>query len=263
MNPDCERALLAMDTLAEPDWLQGHLAGCAACRAEAELRERVRVGLRRAVRSTPVDARMESRVRVAMAPPGFRSRWQPYAAAAALLMAVGSYWAVPWAQNRMSESAYFDVLPDGVSRIMRVGLSDHIHCAAFRKWPKHGTEQALPAAFRPVLTHIPSNYRVVSGHECKARGRSFIHLVMRDANDGLVSLVIARKQDGETFANSPLRRVASGAPVFHEDVPRFQIAGFEADAFLVFVVSEMGTEANQQLAATVAGPVTALLNSIG
>jgi hypothetical protein len=50
--------------------------------------------------------------------------------------------------------------------------------------------------------------------------------------------------------------------VFHEDVPRFQIAGFEADAFLVFVVSEMDAAANQQLAATVAGPVTTLLNTI-
>ena len=67
MNPDCERALLEMDTLADPEWLQGHLAGCATCRAEAALRERVRVGLQRAVRATPVDARMESRVRVAMA----------------------------------------------------------------------------------------------------------------------------------------------------------------------------------------------------
>jgi hypothetical protein len=86
---------------------------------------------------------------------------------------------------------------------------------------------------------------------------------MRDAKDGLVSLVIARKQDGETFSNSPLRRVAGGGTVFHEDVPRFQIAGFEADAYLVFVVSEMDAAANQQLAVTVAGPVTALLNTIG
>ena len=263
MNPDCERALLELDRQAGDAWLQDHLAGCAACRAEAELRERVRVRLRQAVRSAPVDGGLESRVRVAMAPPGFRTRWQPYAAAAALLMAVGSYWAVPWAESRMNERAYFSALPDSVSRIMRVGLSDHVHCAAFRKWPKQGTEQALPPAFRPVLNHIPANYRVVSGHECKARGRSFVHLVMRDSTDSLVSLVIARKQDGETFANSPLRRVAGGGMAFHEDVPRFQIAGFEADAFLVFVVSEMGTEANQQLAATVAGPVTALLNSIG
>ena len=260
MNPDCERALLGMDSGEDAAWLQGHLSGCAACREEAALRDRVRAGLRRAVRSTPVDSRLESRVRVAMAPPGFRSRWQPYAAAAALLIAIGGYWAVPWAQNRMSENAYFDALPESVSRIMRVGLSDHVHCAAFRKWPKHNAEQTLPAPFRPVLSHIPAGYRVVAGHECKARGRAFVHLVMRDSNDALVSLVIARKQAGETFANSPLRRVAG---VFTEAVPRFQIAGFEADAYVVFVVSEMDGTANQQLAAAVAAPVTALLNSIG
>lgn len=263
MNPNCERALWEMDRGEDPAWLEGHLAGCAACREEAALRDRVRAGLRRAVRSTPVDSRLESRVRVAMAPPGFRSRWQPFAAAAALLIAIGGYWAVPWAQNRMSENAYFDALPESVSRIMRVGLSDHVHCAAFRKWPKHNAEQALPVPFRPVLNHIPANYRVVAGHECKARGRAFVHLVMRDGNDTLVSLVIARKQAGETFANSPLRRVAGSVGVFAEDVPRFQIAGFEADAYVVYVVSEMDVAANQQLAAAVAAPVTALLNSIG
>ena len=112
MNPDCERALREMDADFDAAWLQEHFAACAVCRAEGELRARLRLDLRRAVRSATVDPKLESRVRVAMAPPGFRQRWQPYAAAAAVLIAVGSYWAVPWAESRMSESAYFSALPE-------------------------------------------------------------------------------------------------------------------------------------------------------
>jgi len=258
MKPDCQRALLNLDREPGPMDL-AHLAECEACRGEAALRERVRVELQRAVRSSPVDAALQQRVRASLAAPR-SSNWRMYAAAAVLLIAVGSYWAVPWAENRMAESAYFRALPDTVSRIMRVGLSDHVHCAVFRKWPKQAAPEELPAPYRPVMSHIPAGYRVVAGHECKAQGRLFIHLVMRSPDEKTVSLVMARKQPGETFATSSLRRVMG---VFTEDVPRFQIAGFEASSFLIFVVSDMGGAENEQLAWTLAVPVTAMLDALG
>ncbi|MFN0104781.1 MAG: anti-sigma factor family protein [Bryobacteraceae bacterium] len=271
MNADCQRALLNLDReqdAVETAWQNAHLAGCEACRAETELRERVQVGLRRAVRTQTVEPELEQRVRASLARPGFRRQWQPYAAAAALLIAVSGYWALPWVENRMAESAYFRSLPESVSQIMRVGLSDHVHCAVFRKWPKQAPPVAevvmdLPAPYRPVTAHIPAGYRVVAGHECRAQGRSFIHLIMRGPEDKTVSLVMAKKQAGETFANSSLRRVMGALPVFSEDVPRFQIAGFEAASFLIFVVSDLDGAENRQLALTLAGPVTAMLDKLG
>ena len=78
-----------------------------------------------------------------------------------LVEAVGSYWIAPIVENRISESAYYRTLSAGVSRIMRVGLSDHVHCAAFRKLPRQAEPGKLPAAYRPVLAHIPRSYRVI------------------------------------------------------------------------------------------------------
>jgi len=264
MNADCQRALLNLDLeidAAEAEWQDGHLLGCEACRTEADRRDRVRAGLQRAVKSTPVDVTFEQRLRGSLARPSFLRQWRAFAAAAVVLISAGLYWIGPVIESRVRESAYFQVLPETVSRIMRVGLSDHVHCAAFRKFRKPPVAEELPAAFRPVLAHIPAGYSVAAAHECKTQGRPFVHFVLRGAGEKTVSLVMARKQRGETFANSALRRVA-GSAVFTEDVPRFQIAGFEAESYLVFVVSDMTGEQNQQLAFTLAGPVTALLNRL-
>jgi hypothetical protein len=264
MNGDCQRALLNLDRnfdIAETEWQRAHLAACDPCRTEASSRERVQKGLRRAVKAGPANAALEQRVKAALTP--VHRRWQPYAAAAVLLIALGSYWIWPAVENRLAETAYFQALPESVSRIMRVGLSDHVHCAAFRKFCKPPAAADLPAPFRPALAHVPKGYRVMAAHECKAQGRSFIHLVMRGSHEKTVSLVMARKQAGETFATSSLRRVAGELPVFTEDVPRFQIAGFETPSYLVFVVSDMGSAENQQLAVSLAGPVAAMLDKLG
>jgi anti-sigma factor RsiW len=266
MNPDCQRALLnldrAMDT-GETTWQAAHLAACQACRNEAALRDRLRARLRQAARSAQMDDAFERRIRQAIHAPRPRPQWQAWAAAAAVLLTVSSYWVVPIVSNRIAESAYYRELPETVSQIMRVGLSDHVHCAAFRKFRKPPEPSELPAPFRPVLTHIPAGYRVTAAHECKARGRSFVHFVLNAEGDRTASLMMVRKQPGETFANSPLRRVAGQLPVFTEAVPRFQIAGFEAGAYLVFLVSDMSGEANSQLAQTLAAPVSALLLTLG
>jgi anti-sigma factor RsiW len=264
MNKDCRRALLNLDAeldATQTKWQNSHMASCDPCRAEAAGRERVQMGLRRAVKSRPADTALEQQVKASLAPTPVQRRWQPYAAAAALLIAVGAYWIGRAIENRLTESAYFQSLPESVSRIMRVGLSDHVHCAAFRKFRKPPAAEELPAPFRPVLAHVPAGYRVLAAHECKAQGRSFIHLVMRGTEEKTVSLVMARKQAGETFASSSLRRVA-GSSVFTEEVPQFQIAGFEADSFLVFVVSDLAGSKNQQLASTLAGPLTSMLNKL-
>jgi len=262
MNADCQRVLLHLDReLAPAD--QAHLADCEACRSEAATRERVRLSLRRAVKAAPVDSTIEERVRTSLTPRPVRRLWQAYAAAAVVLLAAGSYWLAPIAKNRMAESAYFRSLPDRVSRIMRVGLSDHLHCAAFRKFRKPPVPEDLPAAYRPVLSHVPPGYRVLVAHECEAQGRSFIHLAMRGADEKTVSLVMARKEAGESFATSSLKRVMGALPVFTEEVPQYRIAGFESGSFLVFIVSDMSETENRQLALTLAGPVTAMLNLLG
>lgn len=265
MNAECQRFLGNLDLELEPAeaaWQEAHRTGCAACAAEAETRERIRSALRRAVRAVPVTPELENSIRTARRRPYISRRWHGYAAAAAVFILAGAFLAAPYITVFLEETAYYAALPETVSRIMRVGLADHVHCAAFRKFRKPPVATDLPAPFRPVLRHVPPGFGVQAAHECKAQGRNFIHLVLRSPEGKTVSLVMARKSAGETFANSPLRRVLGGLPVFTEDVPHYRIAGFEADSFLVFVVSDMSAADNQQLALSLAAPVVALLNTI-
>lgn len=276
MSPDCERALLHFDcelNSTESAWLNQHLDACADCRAEQALRDRLRSGLRRAAREPVNAAALERAIRAEVTAPPFLTRWQ-WAAAAAVFLAIGAYWAVPWTANRMSETAYFRALPQSVSPIMRVGLSDHVHCAAFRKWPATPAPLAdvtanLPAEYRPVATAVQARAQqgcqVLLAHQCNAQGRGFIHLAIRTETGKLVSLVMTPKRAGETFQASAVRQIltAGRLPIFAEDVPGYQIAGFETPDFLVYIVSDLPAEENRQLAFRLAEPVEAALRNRG
>ena len=75
---------------------------------------------------------------------------------------------------------------------------------------------------------------------------------MKNPEGKTVSLILARREAGESFANSALRNVGG---VFRESAPRFAMAGFEAGAYLAFVISDLDLAANEQLAGLLAEPV--------
>ena len=54
-------------------------------------------------------------------------------------------------ETHISEGAYYRTPPESVTRIMRMGLADHLHCAALRKFRKPPTAEELPAPFRPAI----------------------------------------------------------------------------------------------------------------
>jgi hypothetical protein len=45
---------------------------------------------------------------------------------------------------------------------------------------------------------VPEQYRLMLAHTCRYHKRLFVHLTLNDASR-LLSLVIARKRDGESF----------------------------------------------------------------
>ena len=57
----------------------------------------------------------------------------------------------------------------------------------------------------------------------------------------LISIVIAHKQNGETFRDSTLVPVIEhgGLPIYHDDVQRFDITGFETRSHLVYLISDV------------------------
>ena len=100
-----------------------------------------------------------------------------------------------------------------LAAILKVGLRDHLQCAVFRKYSK----QPLPASQMAadlgpaaplclVQAKLPHDFQVIQGHHCSAGGRQYTHLIMASAGGKLVSLILTRKQPGESLAAAFINR---------------------------------------------------------
>jgi hypothetical protein len=151
-----------------------------------------------------------------------------------------------------------------------VGLGDHIHCAIFRKYPKEPPPvEELEAELGPsyqgllpvVRAAVPNGYRVVMAHECGFAGRDFIHLTFAKGSD-LLSLVVTRRKAGESLDGLRQSSDVAGIPIYQSAAGNYQVAGFEAGNFLAYVVSDLKTKANLQIAANLAPGVRGFLMRI-
>ncbi|HEU0123533.1 MAG TPA: hypothetical protein VFQ91_23585 [Bryobacteraceae bacterium] len=242
--------------------MAAHLAGCAACRDERERREELRHRLRDAVRKPMETAALEQLVRT-------RSRrngggyWVMAAAAAVVAGLVG--WGAyekgysPFGNREQEE--FLASVSGQVSHVMRVGLVDHLHCTVFRKWakpapPLEEVVKEMDPKYRPVALlvsqQMPPGYQMFVAHQCRAGGRRFIHLSLRNEEGKVISLIVTRRQDGETFGGAP-----------YATAHRFQLAGFETTDFLGYVISDLDEAENRQIAQALAGPVAAFLQTVG
>jgi hypothetical protein len=196
-------------------------------------------------------------------------------AVAVLLLMSTAVWIVLRARRGVSpqeQDAYLGQISTRLSTIFRVGLRDHIHCAVFRKYPK------APPAFAEmarelgpqyagliplVQARVPDEYRVIMAHHCTVKARSYTHLVLRSPS-ALLSLIITKKHAGESFSAVKLEPVlqAAGVPVYRARASRFQVAAFETQAYLAFVISDLPAESNLQLAAALAPSVQGFLSQL-
>jgi putative zinc finger protein len=254
-----------------------HLESCPSCSAEVEARSRVRTRLRAAVESQKVPADLTVKIRQMVhrqqsrfLPTAAWSLWA-MAAAAAVVLSVGVW--VTRARTGMPDSldvadragqdVFIQRVSRTVSKVLRVGLGDHIHCAVFRKYPKNPPAVAqLAETMGPVFqglvplvkASVPDRFRILMAHQCSYGTRRFIHVTLSDGAN-LMSLVIARKEPGESLDGlSPSTR-ASGVPVYQGQAERYEIAGFETAQYLAFVISDMNAGNNLQMASNIAPPV--------
>lgn len=167
--------------------------------------------------------------------------------------------------TRGAQNAYISSVSQNVASVMRVGLVDHIHCAVFRKYlktPNSLTQMFsdLGPSFSPLLSvireHVPERYPLVMAHRCSYKQRQFVHFTFKNS-DALLSVVIARKQDGEALSPSELGIALneSGIPVYRSHIQRFQIASFDAGNYLAYVVSDLSNGENSQVAIALAPSV--------
>jgi anti-sigma factor RsiW len=240
-----------------------HLKECDACSRVLVNRTALRDRLRQAARRIETPASLQARIhtqldssRIASARGLSRRQWIPMALAAATLLIAG---VSRWYQSgglrltRASQEDYIASIAPQVSPAMQVGLTQHVHCAVFRRYPSEPPtvaamlkdlgpqySQLIPA----MQQHIPAEFHVVMAHLCSRRGRAYVHVIAR-CGGHLISLLITRKNTGETFADG-LRAVTSpaGTELYASGAQRFSLAGFATREHLVYLVSDLDRNRN-------------------
>jgi hypothetical protein len=171
-----------------------------------------------------------------------------------------------------SHETYIASVTGRVNPVMRVALGGHIHCSVFRRFRKDppklddlarklGPEYAglIPI----VKRHVAQEYRLMIAHKCGHAGRKFIHLSMK-SDSRLMSLVLVRKLDGESFDREQLRAalLQSGLPFYTAGVQRFKIASFESREHLVYLVSDLDQKQNTSMLLAMAPEVSEFLEKM-
>ena len=251
-----------------------HLNSCAECTRIFEDRARVkqRVKLAVAADTVPIELAAEVRNRLRTDRPGFfgdnTARWM-MAAAAVLLLAIvgaGSLW---WSRSGQvgGDDNVFQALSTRAQNLFRVGLVDHVHCAIVsQQWKRFLSLEEMktqtgPSALGPefiglvpaVEAKLGSNYKLIQAHRCVANHRRYIHLILTGNQGGILSLVITEKNN-ESFNQSDMVEVmrASGVPIYRARQGTLEVAGFESDKYLAYVVSNLDRATNLNVASLMA-----------
>ena len=238
-----------------------HFEHCAACAQEAaarrELRGRVRAAAKQAPLPDGLDALVRQRLRNSSRPQP--TRWRLMAIAAVIVVSVGSW----LGYQRFGAPASARLIA-----LLGIGEGNHVHCAVGRqsKTRPVGLDK-LSAEYKPVLAiarqAIPADMPLAVAHECRYRGRPFIHVTFR-REQNLLSVIVVRKQDGETLQSAGARPALSraGLDLYAAGVDRYQGAVFESGGFLVYTVSDLSKRENLRILAALAPAIHNALQQI-
>lgn len=213
--------------------------------------------LRTAVRNIEPPPYLEALVRNRIHAPRKTGPWGARFAVAAVAVVVCLGGAVALRFFTSPQESYITAVSNQVATIMRVGLGDHIHCSVYRKYPKDAPAvETLTASMTPefrgliemVKEHVPGDFQIIMAHKCRYRLRPFVHISLRNGTS-LMSLIIAEKKDGESFRIEGLlpSLQPGGVPVYRSGVQQFQIAAFETDKRLVYVISDLPAGKNTEM----------------
>ena len=250
-----------------------HLEFCADCTRLIESRVRIKQLLKNAVAAEEAPAVLAEQLRHRFrARPGFFSRdtvrWM-IAAAAVLALAIGGVETLRWGYviGVSQPAGVVETVSARVQELLRVGLVDHVHCAivlerwkrfiSFEEMKADSTRSALGPEFIDLVPAVQARlgpyFKMVQGHRCTANHRQYIHLILTGDKGAIVSLVITEKR-GESFAQADAVAVinASGLPIYRDRQGILEIAGFESDKYLAYVVSNLNHDSNLNVASTIA-----------
>ncbi len=265
---NCDHILEYLDSSSDLEFrddaagLLRHVETCPACTAEIQARRELRDRLRAAVRGVETPENLERRVQAAIRPRAGRMISRPWmmALAACFAIAFGVNVAYQFGSLRFTaqgQNDYISSISFKVPPVIAIGLQDHVHCAFYRKYPKEPpSNQSLleklgvadSGLLAIVQQNVPSGFKAMLAHHCGYQGRQYTHITMQ-SDSNLMSLVIARKGEGESMSTSGMLSVLSesGIPMYTAGVQRFRVAAFETREHLVYVVSDLSAEKNSQL----------------
>ena len=258
-TPRVNRLKNAVDSVAVPDGLMARVRNqIHAGQPAPDANERLKL----AVHSVEVPPFLEARIRNHIRTVKPSRRWLPRLvpvtiAAATVFGLVMAYQLGHLRLTVRSQESYIGTVSTQIATLMRVGLGDFIHCSVFRKYPKNPptTEEFIEkmtphyAGLIPIVrSQVPDSYRMMLAHQCSYHRRKFVHLsLMSDTN--MLSLVITRKADGESFSTEDMlpALVQAGIPMYQSSVQRFQMTAFETRDYLVYFISDLPKQQNTQL----------------
>jgi hypothetical protein len=240
-----------------------------------EVNERLKQAVRGVEAPEYLTTRIQAHLRATERPRIWRLNfaWAAVVAVALFCLALGlAYQSGYLRLSPGSREAYIASVSNKVPTLMRVGLGDHIHCSVFRKFPKDAPkvtdlEKKLTAEYRPLMqvvqSSVPADYHLMIAHECRYHGRKFVHLSLKN-DSHLLSLVIARKSDGESFGIEGLlpELVSSGIPIYRAGVQRFEMAAIESRDFLVYFVSDLPRQQNTDMMTAMSPQVNEFLQKL-
>lgn len=240
-----------------------HLERCPECCRELENRVRLRDELRVVIRRESAPDGLGPRIQKMLRQSRWRRRRAGFAIAAALLVVMAGSIVLT---SISRDPVYVGPNPEAASvRLLNVGLGDHIHCAVDWGYGRRrfSSEEMILALgpdysdlFYPLRQSIPPDYEITCAHRCRLKGRSFIHFIFKrigaKKEDPALSLVITRKQ-GDSWDES--------SQELHEGrLGEFEVAGFETEHYLAFVVSNLPKDQNHEVAALVTPTLSGLLS---
>jgi hypothetical protein len=221
-----------------------------------------------------LDAKIRHRIRLQQ--PNSQKRWAWFTGATAVaglaLAGFITYQLGDIRQTAGEQESFIVTVSSKVSTLMRVGLGDHIHCSFFRKFPAEAPaieemESKLGPEYKDLIPvvrqHVPQQYKLVLGHECRYHSRRFVHLSLK-TGDKLLSLVITAKRPGETFniAGAVPQLVYSGIPMYTSATDRFQIAAMETTNHVVYFISDLPASENSRLLVAMASEIKVILENL-
>jgi anti-sigma factor (TIGR02949 family) len=262
-----------------------HLSACPDCRKVLDARARLKQTVKRAVEQETAPALLLASVRSTIRrrrsffDPGPR-QWAMAAVAIAVLVAGGviavrtvNFFAPVMDSGRDS----LELISVQAQEVMRVGLVDHVHCAIVAgKWKEflsfeHMKEETSRSAMGPefigliplLKERLGSNFQIVQGHRCVTNHRRYIHVILTGGKGTILSLVITEK-NGEAFNRAGIAAtlVASGVPLYRAYEGQLEIAGFETNRYLAYVVSNLDREGSLKVASDLVPPVYEFLRRL-